>query len=215
MLYAFGNKLLVLAAVVAALALTTGTVFAHERRDVGKYQFVVGWAVEPAFVGEKNGVSLRVTNRETGQPVTGLEKTLEVEVHHGQTKATKNLRAVFGTPGSYQADLIPTAPGDYEFHFEGTVEGLKVQEEFASGPGRFDSVKSSADIQFPQKLPEVREVEAAVRGAQSAAQQAQDTAQSARDTASVARTLAVVGIVLGAIGIASAAGSAIVALRRR
>jgi len=217
MRYPSGNKLWLFVAAVAALALTTGTVFAHERRDVGKYQFVVGFIVEPAVEGQKNGVDLRVTNKETGKPVEGIEKTLQVEITHLPSKTAKvfKLRTVFRDPGHYTNDFILTAPGDYQFRFFGDVEGTPINETFVSGPGRFHEVESAAELQFPEKLPEVREVAGAVRGAQNTAQQAQDSALRAQDKASSANTLAVVGIVLGAIGIASAAGSAIVALRRR
>lgn len=198
------TKLCLISTLVAALLVPAGIASAHAGRDVGKYRFVVGWLVEPAFAGEKNGVSLRVTNRETNQPVTGLEKTLEVEIHHTTAKTTKPLRGVFGTPGSYQADLIPTAEGNYEFHFKGTVEGLEVEEEFVSGPGQFDEVKSSADVQFPIKLREASEFESALQGAQ-------DKAKEAQDAASSARTLALLGVVLGALGIASG----VISMRKR
>jgi plastocyanin len=53
----------------AALVLTvlfavlgTSTVLAHEGRDVGDYNFVVGFINEPAVEGMLNGVSLRVTS---------------------------------------------------------------------------------------------------------------------------------------------------------
>lgn len=217
MLYTFGNKLLLLAAVAAALALTTGTVLAHDHRDVGKYSFVVGFIVEPAIEGQKNGVDLRVADDETKKPIVGLEKTLQVEITHLPSKTSKvfALRTVFRDPGRYTNDMVLTAPGDYQFRFFGDVEGTPVNEIFVSGPGRFSEVESAADLQFPEKLPQVREVAGAVRGAQNAAQQAQDSALRSQDKASSASTLAVVGIVLGAIGIASAAGAAIVALRRR
>jgi plastocyanin len=53
----------------AALLLTvlfavlgTGTALAHEGRDVGDYNFVVGFINEPAVEGMLNGVSLRITS---------------------------------------------------------------------------------------------------------------------------------------------------------
>ncbi|MEX2446065.1 MAG: hypothetical protein WD734_01910, partial [Dehalococcoidia bacterium] len=39
---------------------------AHESRDVGPYNFVVGWMAEPAIEGEKNGIDLRIT--QDGEP---------------------------------------------------------------------------------------------------------------------------------------------------
>lgn len=202
-------------AVALALFLIHQTFFpglasAHERRNVSKYEFVVGFIVEPALEGQKNGTDLRVTDTETKKPVEGLEKTLQVEITHVTTGVSRTfqIRGLFRDAGHYTNDLIPTAPGKYSFRFFGNIEGMPVNETFLSGTGRFSDAESSSDLQFPDKLPDLREVNSAVRGVQNTAQQAQDKASSAS-------ILAIVGIVLGAIGIASAAGSALVAVRRK
>ena len=115
----------------------------------------------------------------------GLEKTLQVEVTHVPSESSKvmDLRAVLNEPGHYAADLIPTAPGVYEFRVFGSAEGTPIDETFISrgGGGGFDDVRSAADLQFPERLPEVREIESAVRGALSTSQQAQDSALQAED----------------------------------
>ncbi len=151
--------------------------------------------------------------------VEGVHETLKVEVTHVPTGASKvmSLRPVFNTPGQYAADLVPTAPGVYEFRFFGAIEGAEVDETFVSegAGGDFDDVRSSADLQFPVTLPEIREIEGAVRGAQNAAEQAQDTAIDADESASSAGVLAIVGIVLGAVGIAAGVGGAALAMRSR
>jgi hypothetical protein len=220
MRFSLVSKLCLILAVIAALILTAGTALAHERRDVGKYQFVVGFIVEPPFEGQKNGVDLRVTTKNpdgTDRPVEGLEKTLQVEITHIASNTSKvfALRTIFRDPGHYTNDLLLTSPGHYRFRFFGNVEGAPVNETFTTEDGKFHEVGSSTDIQFPTKLTEVREVEAAVRGAQNTAQQAQDSALKAKDNASSASALAVVGIVLGAVGIASGVGSAVLASRRQ
>lgn len=197
--------------VTIALAFTmllTATASAHESRKVGKYQVVVGFLTEPPIEGEKNGVDLRVTNTESNQPVEGLEKTLKVEIAYKGTTKAMELRPLFRDPGHYTADLIPTQPGQYAFRFSGDIEGLEVNESFQSGPGKFNDVQSSVDLQFPDKLPAMREV-AGVTGAN------QQAAAEARDNASSAKALAVIGIALGAVGIMAGAGSAAVALRKK
>jgi len=211
----FGTRLWLAAAVVVALTTAASAVYAHEGRHVGEYEFVVGFSVEPALEGWKNGVDLRVTGHTHEQehqamPVEGLEGTLQVAVTHVPTGASKvfKLQPVFGEPGHYKADLIPTAPGQYRFRFLGTVEGVEVDEVFESGPGRFSDIESAGDLHFPEKLPAVREIEGAARGAQSMAEQAADTANSVR-------TLALLGMVLGVLGIASGAAATAMALRSR
>jgi hypothetical protein len=162
------------------------------------------------------GVYLRVREAEPGKspedwkPVEGLEKTLQVEITHvtsGTSKVFK-LRSISRDLGHYTNDLVLTASGQYRFRFFGDIVGTPVNETFVSGSGRFDDVEPSAELQFPEKLPQVREVAAAARGAQNASQRAQDKASSAS-------TLAVGGIVLGIVGIALAATTSVVAWRRK
>ena len=157
-------------------------------------------------------------------PVEGLEQTLQVEVIHVPTKASKvmDLRAVFEKPGDYAADLIPTAQGVYEIRVFGTIEGNEIDETFISqgGGGGFSDVLPASDLHFPEPLTGNRELEGAVRGALDTAQQAQDAALSAQEAAAAngnsgTGILAVLGIVLGTVGLVSGAGSLILVVRKR
>lgn len=195
-------------ALLCALLAAPGIASAHERRDVGGYQFVVGWLVEPSFEGQKNGLDLRITKG--GQPLLGAEKTLKVEVSHVESNTTKafTIRTIFNDPGHYTADLLPTVSGQYRFHFTGDLEGTKVDQTFTSGPGTFGSVEAPTEIQFPQVVSSGRELQAAVRGVSSAA-------SDAADAASRARTLAIAGLLLGVTGTALGAGGLVLARHRR
>lgn len=129
----------------------------HERRTLGPYQLVVGWSTEPSFVGQPNGVSLRVSDTRItpAKAVEGVEKTLTAEVFQGG--ATRGfavtLRTVFGTPGLYEGDLVPTREGSYRFVFKGKIENLDVNEVFESGPGRFDEIRPLTPLQYPEAVP--------------------------------------------------------------
>ena len=139
-------------------------------------------------------------------PVEGLEGSIQVEVTHVPTGAsrTQELLAVFGEPGHYVAVMIPTAAGVYEFRVFGNIEGMAVDETCVSrgGGGGFDDIRSSADLQFPEQLPELREIESGVRGALDTAQQAQDAALAAQQDSG--NTLAVVALIVGIVGMAIA-----------
>ncbi len=151
-----------LAVVVAVTFTLGGQVLAHERRDVGPYQFVVGFAEEPAFLGGANGVSLRVsdTRNDPASPVEGLQETLDVEVSHGGLTRSLALEfeTVFGQPGLYAAHFVPTAPGVYIFRIHGTIADLAVDERFESGPGRFDEVQPVSALQYPEQVPVANEL---------------------------------------------------------
>ena len=84
-----------------------------------------------------------------------------------------------------------------------------------AGGGQFDDVESSADLQFPERLPAMREMQSAVRGTQQTAQQAQDTALAAHAGLTSAQTFALVGAVLGALGLVMGVGATVVAARKR
>ena len=141
----------------ALLFAPSGPAAAHERRDLGPYQVVVGWLGEPAFVGAQNAVDLRVTDTRTTPPrnVEGLEKTLTVEVFQGgsTTPFRAAFRTRFGVPGAYAADVIPTREGSYRFVIKGKIETLDVNETFESGPGRFDEIRPVTALQYPDSVP--------------------------------------------------------------
>ena len=153
--------------------LMPATASAHERRDVGKYQFVVGWLTEPSILGEPNGVDLRITDRATNQPVEGAHEKLNLAVAFGGGAPKEMpLRARFGVPGAYTADLMPTRAGDYIFTFTGEVAGQAVNERFESGPGRFNAVEPADRVQFPEAVPYAGDLSRQLRDAEARAHQA-------------------------------------------
>jgi hypothetical protein len=143
------------AVVVASLGIFAGPAAAHERRAIGPYTFVVGWIVEPAYVGQLNALDLTVTETATTKAVEGLEKTLKAELVAGGGAATMPLTIAtrFGLPGKYEGQVVPTRIGDYTFHISGTVNTTSIDEKFESGPGRFGGVEDIAPLQFPNKVP--------------------------------------------------------------
>jgi hypothetical protein len=180
--------------------------FAHERRDVGKYQLVVGFQNEPAIQGEPNGPSLRVSvPGEGGRPVEGLADTLAVQVAFGggQPKAFP-LRAVRNDPGSYGADFIPTRAGTYIFTFTGSIEGTTVNERFESGPGRFNDVEAVEAVQFPEPIPAGNDVARVARAATQRAEEAEAAAAGARTVGMIGVGLGVLGVLIGAAAFAAA-----------
>lgn len=194
---------MVAAAVLTATLSTASPAFAHGHRDVGEYEFTVGFFVEPAYEGEKNGVDLRVADAD-GEPVEGVHETLQVEIRvtEGDQSMTLPLRAVFGQPGRYTADLVPTVAGAYSFRFFGNIGDLAVDEVFTSEVDSFSSVSPIADLQFPVQVAGGRELQAALTGAVDAAADADDAAQAAASRANIALGVAVLGVLAGAGGLA-------------
>lgn len=124
---------------------------------VGPYLLVVGWLSEPAYQGQPNGASVRITDPRVNPPkaMEGLADALTIEIRSGGLSAafSGRPRAVFGQPGLYSLDVIPTASGAYTFTIRGRIEGLEFSEKFESGPGRFDDIEPQGELQYPAKVP--------------------------------------------------------------
>jgi hypothetical protein len=216
-------------AVVAGLTLIPATTaYAHGDVSNGDLVLTIGFADEPAYAGLPNAVQLIVEH--DGEPVTDLQSgDMQVEVTFGdETSEPMDLepafffegnQLVFGEPGDYHADFVPSQPGRYTFHITGTVDGEEVDEEMTSGPDTFSAVQDMNAVSFPAvDAPSNEELatridEEAGRSADGVAA-AEAAAASAEDAASEARTVGMIGIVLGAIGVIAAI-AALALVRRK
>ena len=118
--------------------LGTTTVLAHEGRDVGDYNFVVGFINEPAVEGMLNGVSLRVTSlieEKHDDHGAGMNMTGEIDlVSHG---------------GVFVDELASGA--HYEFTFDHDFENLTV-------PFHVHPIETQGSIMVGHEGPDVSEV---------------------------------------------------------
>lgn len=193
-----------LVAALAGLAIPiaiAGPAAAHETREVGDLTMTVGFGTEPAFENESNAASLSLSRG--GEPVVeGVE--LEIEVAFGEEATTMALEpafvvGAFGEPGLYEADFIPTRPGQYAFRFTGTIGGTEIDEEFTSGPDTFSDVNARAEASFPAADPSNAEL--AERLEQESAR-VRDLAAAAAADASAANTLALIALIVGGVAVA-------------
>jgi hypothetical protein len=194
------------------VALSAAPASAHEERAVGKYQLAVGFGDEPAYAGVENSVQMLLHTGDD-QAVTDLGNTLKVDVIFGSKSMSLTMEPFFevgefGTPGDYRAFFIPTAPGNYTFHFTGNILGQKIDERFTSSSTTFSSVVDPSTVQFPEKAPS--NVELATRLGQEATRTTASIAD-AQSAASSAKSIAWVGVIVGALGLIAA----IVALTRK
>jgi hypothetical protein len=210
------------ASALTVLVLTAAPALAHEGRKLGDLEMVVGWGTEPAYAGEVNGVQLLLLHH--GEPIVDLGDTLDVEVTFGDETEPLTLEPFFevgefGTPGDYRAFLIPTEPGQYSFHFSGTIDGEEVDETFTSGPGTFDDVENPQAAQFPVEQPSTGElaerIDREVPRLTGSIEEAQAAANAAADDASSANTLGLIGIIVGAVGLTVAIVALVWAGRRK
>jgi len=178
-------------------AMTLGALFpvaalAHEPRDVGAYHLLVGWINEPAIENQPNAISIRITAKANGQPVTGAEKTLKVAAAFGGGQPRElDLEPSDEVQGLYTASLIPTRAGTYTFTFTGSIGSQQIDERFQSGPNTFDDVVSPTTLDFPTTVPAPADL----------AQQSQTATTMAQGAMQRATILGFAGIAVGLVGL--------------
>jgi hypothetical protein len=179
---------------------------AHEQRTVGKIQMTVGWSVEPTYTGFRNDVQLFLKDA-SGKPINDIGDGLKVQVISGDQKtALSPLDPSYdpdtglGTPGEYDKAIVPTRPGNYTFHFVGTVHGQRIDQSFTTSEKTFDPVEDAGAAEFPAKDPSQAQLAGLVERLQPRVDTARAVAQDASGGVAQVRWLAVLGIVLGVVG---------------
>jgi hypothetical protein len=197
--------------------LWAGAAAAHEGRKVGDYRLAVGFGDEPAYAGQKNSVQVLITDA-AGQPVVDLGDTLKVMAMMGKQSMDLALEPFFevgefGTPGDYRAFFIPSTPGKYTFHLQGTIKGQKISQPFTSSPTTFSDVQDPARAAFPKldqptagQVAQRLERESARLGTSLQGALASSTAadRRARDASGKIRLLTVMGLIGFVLGLMSA-----------
>jgi hypothetical protein len=222
------RRLAISAAVILLVLVPAGAAFAHGHASQGDLEMEIGFANEPAFTGQPNAVQLLLVH--DGKPVTDLKTgAVTVAITFGdQTSEPMDMEPgfafedgtlEFGEPGEYLASFVPSQPGDYTFHFTGTVDGEKIDEEMTSSPKTFSSVESAGDAAFPPVEAPTNEelasrIEQEASRSQDSVAAASAAASGTEDAASSAKTVGLIGVVLGAVGIIAAI-AALAASRRK
>lgn len=132
------------------LAMLSLPVLAHERHvyeiDGTNYMIVVGNIGEPVYVGDKSGVEIRVMMADPAnitdsrspnvKQVTGLEKTLKVDLISAEETKTREIEATYNTPGSYEAVYYPMSHEQMTYRLHGTINEILVDLKYTcSGQG--------------------------------------------------------------------------------
>jgi hypothetical protein len=101
----------------------------------------------------------------------------------------------------YNAYFIPTVPGDYSFHFSGTIHTTKVNLTVKSSPTTFDSAHDPATIQFPQQAPSNLQLAQRLNAESARLSAAIHAADTKAASASTALWVGIAGLVVGAAGL--------------
>jgi hypothetical protein len=209
--FAAGTALAVALAAVLVVA-PAGVASAHEGRELGPYEVEVGFGEEPTYAGFENSVAMFIHDHDSGDAVTDLGPTLQVQVEYQNQKMDPMTMepnfevGEFGEPGDYRAFFIPTRPGDYTFHFTGDIKGTKVDESFTSGPDTFSTVDDPSSIEFPVKDPTngelgeaVQRIQPRVEAAVAAQRKAESQVAALQDDVDSANSMATIALIVGGV----------------
>jgi hypothetical protein len=137
----------------ATLILSMGAnAFAHERQlfTIGGKPtlLVVGSTNEPVYVGDKSGVDFfaytpdpkdPLNDGANGtKPITGLDKTLKVEVSAGPKNKTLDFDPDDDNPAHYTATFFPGAQTTYTYTLTGTINNTPIHLSYTCVPGAGD-----------------------------------------------------------------------------
>ena len=127
---------------------------AHTVDSVGEYRLEIGWMNEPVVSGETNGIELYVSPFDSSIPVedqefsdgiSGLEKTLKMQLVFKENKIILPLKADHNIPGKYYAFVDPTVSGFYQANVLGEIKETTVS--LSMHPPK---VEEREHIEFPE-----------------------------------------------------------------
>ena len=128
--------------------------FGHTIDSVDNYRLEIGWMNEPVVSGETNGIELFVSPLEPGldlkdqifhNGISGLEKSLKMQLVFEDHKITLPLDADHNIPGKYYAFVNPTISGYYQANILGTIGESSVS--LSMHPPKVDE---RSYIEFPE-----------------------------------------------------------------
>jgi len=131
-----------------------GIAYGHTVDSVGDFRLEIGWMNEPVVSGETNGIELFVSPLEPGlsleeqefkNGVSGLEKSLKMQLILAENKITLPFSADHNIPGKYYAFVNPTVAGFYQANILGNIGETTVS--LSMHPPKVDE---RAYIEFPE-----------------------------------------------------------------
>lgn len=131
-----------------------GNAFAHTIDSVGEYRLEIGWMNEPVVSKETNGIELFVNKLESGlelkdqkfkDGISGLEKSLKMELLYKEEKIILHLSPDHNIPGKYYAFVTPTVSGFYQANILGNIDETPIS--LSMHPPKVDE---RSYIEFPK-----------------------------------------------------------------
>jgi hypothetical protein len=134
----------------------SGVAFGHTVDSVGEYRVEIGWMNEPIVSEETTAIEFYVSPLESGleledqifkNGITGLQKTIKIQLVFKDENITLNLSPDHDTPGKYHAFVTPTVSGYYQANILGTIIDTPIS--LSMHPPK---VNERSYIEFPEPI---------------------------------------------------------------
>jgi hypothetical protein len=193
---------------IFAVPVILSTAYAHTIDSVGDYRLEIGWINEPVVSGETNGIELLVSPFDPNLPpeeqefkdgISGLEKTLKIQLVYKEQKITFPLKADSKISGKYYTFVSPTSGGYYQANILGKIEDTTVS--LSMHPPR---VENKTYLEFPPLEDPIKTEHTSFRAEINEIKEMLDRIKSTSQIASlsyVAISLGFAGIVIALISI--------------
>lgn len=181
------------------------TAYAHTVDSVGEYRLEIGWMNEPVVSGETNGIELYVSPFDSSIPleeqefkngITGLDKTMKMQLVLKEDKITLPIKPDHNIPGKYYTFVDPTVSGFYQANILGTIKDTTVS--LSMHPPK---VEERGHIEFPE--PSDITVQQMIDGHTALIEDVGDLKESVEqlENQNQSTYIGFIGIVLGIVGI--------------
>ena len=119
------------------LPLVFSSAFAHQSDSVGDYRIEIDWKNMPPVSGESNAIIVYISEMnksleaadqafDPSKGITGLKKTLKIELVVKEQKITLPLQPDPNIPGKYESVITPTFSGYSQLNFIGKINDTVV-----------------------------------------------------------------------------------------
>ena len=119
------------------LPLMFSSAFAHQSDSVGDYRIEIDWKNMPPVSGESNAIIVYISEMnksleaadqafDPSKGITGLKKTLKIELVVKEQKITLPLQPDPDIPGKYESVITPTFSGYSQLNFIGKINDTVV-----------------------------------------------------------------------------------------
>ena len=117
--------------------LVFSSAFAHQSDSVGDYRIEIDWKNMPPVSGESNAIIVYISEMnksleaadqafDPSKGITGLKKTLKIELVVKEQKITLPLQPDPDIPGKYESVITPTFSGYSQLNFIGKINDTVV-----------------------------------------------------------------------------------------